>query len=142
MSEFIEIIPDDATFEWSPIQDEGSGRRWDSRFTLRKMPQAERRALARKHTSHKFIRGQRQEILDTQAFADEALDAVIVDWSDLYMRSNGVRQPWPCTTSNKQQLPETIKGDIARMCLGVSFDDAFDGAGTDPLAASTTTSNG
>lgn len=137
---FLEIVRDNATFRWSPAA------RSDTVFTLRKMTAEERRQLKKKYTSFRNWRGTREEVLDGEALTADALDAVIVDWTGVYLTEDTdggpTRTPLDCTRENKLQMPEWVKSQVIQMCLGGDVSEVFGDAPADPPSPSPSISAG
>lgn len=113
MAQHIEIADDADVIQWQYRNPE-TNEAFDSVFTLRVVPSAKQRELRRLHTKHLFIRGSRQEDFDWAKFNDDCIDFAIVDWRDVKRRGADV----PCTRETKLQLPEMVKIEIIRLCLG------------------------
>ena len=134
---FIAIIPEDEVFDWSYTEPD-TGRVYDDTvLQLRQLPMKERRRLEKKHTTRKRIRGTMQSDLDAEAFSADILDHCIVGWSGVCLSKRGKdgrreRVEIPCTRENKLLLPEQMKIEIGRICIGRSGNDILD---TDANAA-------
>jgi hypothetical protein len=112
MSDYIEIIDDGDTFTWAVPGYQ------KARMTLRKVSNADRDRVQEQHTRVKFDRGVRRDVQDTAAIGKAWLDLAIVDWDGFLIRTNGQRVPLECTVETKSKLPEALKADVIRMCLG------------------------
>lgn len=113
MADFIQITDDGDVQTWQFKHPE-TGRAYDSTFRLRIVPSDLQRVLRRKYTKFEFVRGQRNEVLDWAAFMDDCLDHAIVGWSDV--KSKGI--DIPCERRFKLLLPEAVKQEIIRLCVG------------------------
>jgi len=103
---YIEIVTD--TFDWNP---EGT----KTTFKLRIVDDATEKKFRREsQPKAKWVRGRQVDNFDQHAFVNKCLDYAIVEWSGV--RHKGVE--FPCTTANKLFLPETVKTEIIRLCLG------------------------
>lgn len=118
---FISIVEDNEQFTWQ-FRDPDTGVVWDSKFTLRTVPETLQKKWRKEFTKPEFRRGQRHEIMDATAFADRCLDYAIVGWADIKhpTRTNpdGSKQDLPCTSEWKIRLPERVQAEIIRLCVG------------------------
>lgn len=127
MSDFIRITDDGDVQTWQFKHPE-TGKVFDSVFKLRIVPSDLQRVLRRKYTKFEFVRGQRVENLDWAAFMDDCLDHAIVGWS--HVKTNDVDVP--CERRFKLLLPEAVKQEIIRLCVGKEL-------GTESVSATTET---
>ncbi len=108
---FIEVQAPDTTFTHTP---EGT----QSTFELRIVPDDVEKEARKQATRKEWDKGQRTESFDVHAFLARILDYAIVDWTGIKVRdANGVSE-LPCTKANKLLLPEKVKSEINRLCLG------------------------
>lgn len=137
---FIQIVDPTDTFTWRPY-DERTAQHSDTVFTLRLVPDSVQDALRKKHTAPDTFKRGRRIVGEVAfgAFTDACLDYAIVDWTDLYaVRLNHLgevasRTLMPCTSDAKKALPEWVRAEIVRLCIGKEAgmstgDDALDEA--------------
>lgn len=111
--QFIEIADNDVVTPWQ-FKNPETGVTFASTFLLRVVPSDEQRRLRKRHTKYEFVRGARQENFDWAAFSDDCLDYAVVDWREVKQRG----QDLPCERFYKLLLPEAVKQEITRLCLG------------------------
>ena len=84
-------------------------------LTLRVPGEAQVDALRKRHRTTKFVHGARTEDFDAFAFAADVLDVSIVNWRGVCAQGG---EPLPCTRETKGLLPERVKAEVVRLCLG------------------------
>jgi hypothetical protein len=110
---FIEIVTPDQTFEHVITRD--AAGTVAAGLTLRVIDEERERAIRRANTGKaRFERGQRFEPFDAAGFIADVIDYAITAWTGV--RSQG--RDLPCTREFKLLLPEAIKTDVIRLCLG------------------------
>lgn len=110
---YIQILVDDVPFDWSYPDMPGTG------FKLRVVGDDEAKEIRRKHTTKKWKNGERVEITDWEAVGRDYIDASIVEWTNLKgRRADKTVIDLPCTRTYKIALPERVKGEIVRICVG------------------------
>jgi hypothetical protein len=122
---YVQIVDPNETFTWRPT-DERTGEELQTTFTLRIVPEEVQDRLRRQFTTpDTWKRGRRiPGDLQLGKFTDACLDYAIVDWSQLYaVKRNGdgeivERREVPCTSDAKRALPEWIRAEIVRLCVG------------------------
>lgn len=109
MSNFISIIDDNTPFDYT-----FPGT--DTTFKLRIVPESVQKSFTKRHTSKKPSRGGPIDIVDTQAVANDCLNYAIIGWKGVV--NPLTHQEIECTEHYKKLLPEMIKVDVVRMCVG------------------------
>ncbi len=117
-SQFVQIIVDDAPFPWQYTSPE-TGEKMATVFSLRVIPDKRNKQIRREHTKTKWKNGQKVEDIDWDAVASAQIDEAVVAWDTLKGRkSDGTVVDLPCTLEFKRRLPERLKGEIIRICIG------------------------
>ena len=148
MAQFIEIVEDGDVRDWQYTNPE-NGQKFDSVFQLRIAPDDVQKIWKRKYTTKEFNRGVRNEVVDWVKYNQDALDYCIVGWEGV--KREGV--DLPCEREWKLRLPEMVKAEIIRLCIGKELGEIAVGEGdgqaegtgeegpqaSDPLRPSATT---
>ena len=122
---FIEIVRPEETFEHVVLADDGKTPT-QTCLTLRIVDDSVEKEIRRKATGKPtFERGQRVENFDGHKFLAGVLDHAIVTWRGVRHRG----QELPCELTYKLLLPERVKTDIVRLCLGKEASEAREAAG-------------
>lgn len=112
------VVASDAPFQWQPTDQ--SGRKYDTKFNLRIIPEKVMDELRAKNTSQKMENGVMFKEVDAAGYADDQLDYAVEGWTDMvavkHVDGQWVREELPCTRDAKLRLPESVKVDIHRMC--------------------------
>lgn len=124
MGNLIEIVRPEETHKWKFV-DPSTKQQYDSEFELRVVGKELERSLRKKHTRVEFNRHGRNEVVDTGEFVDDVIDYAIVNWSGV--RHQG--RELPCTKEFKIMLPEIVRAEVIRLCLGKELGEIL--AGTD-----------
>lgn len=120
---FITILEDPkAIFPWQ-YTDPDTGITAATVFQLRLIPDETNKAFRKRHITVSWKNGQRREDLDGDGYGDDLIDYAIVDWTDLYAarkNKDGQTERFAvgCERRYKVGLPEKLKGEIIRLCLG------------------------
>jgi hypothetical protein len=71
-------------------------------YTVRQIPPAVNRELAKKHTERPINKrtGQREQVVDNIALLDDMVDYALVSWEGVLLKG----QPAPCSRENKLRL--------------------------------------
>lgn len=109
----IEIVDDDDVREYQ-FQHPDTKVLYNSWFTLSVVPPSEQRRLRKKHTTFENTRSGRVENFDWQGFTDDCLDFAIKAWRGVCTK--GVELL--CARENKLRLPEIVRAELARLCIG------------------------
>lgn len=123
----IEIVEDADVVSWQFI-DPSTKQVFDSKFKLRVVTSSLQRELRRKYTKHEFVRGTRQENFDWAKFNDDCIDFAVVEWTEVKRKGVDI----PCTRENKLLLPEMVKAEIIRLCLGKELGEIVAGEDEQP----------
>lgn len=110
---FIELVEEEDVVPWQ-YKDTLTGQVFDSIFKLRVVPNSLKRAWEKDHTDVTFNRRGRQEDFNWGPWVDRCLDYAIVSWEGIMSKG----QPLPCTSENKLKLPEVVRAEIVRLCVG------------------------
>ena len=114
MSGYVEIVDAGETFPFTPAP--------NTTFQLRVVPDDVEKKIRAKATKRDWDKGQRVMDFDTHQFAAQILDFSIVGWEGVkkVRLVNGERtsEDLACTPANKLLLPEALKAEITRLCLG------------------------
>lgn len=110
---YIEIVQAEDTFAHTvPLAD---GTLSKTVLTLRIVDDATEKKLRKAATGKaQWDRGQRFEPFDAHKFINSVIDYAIVGWDGV--RAKGA--DLPCTPEIKLLLPERVKTDVIRLCLG------------------------
>lgn len=125
---FITIIenPRD-TLPWRYI-DPDTGQKFDTEFELRLIPDDTNTIFRKRHTRTEWKNGQRREEVNGDGYGDDLIDYAIVGWQGMYaVNREGQRSEIPCERKYKVMLPEKIKAEVIRLCLGKELGQAISG---------------
>lgn len=119
---FITVVETDDAFPWQPTDDE-TGKKYDSVFSLRIIPDEVDKEIRKRHTRQTFQKKTRSMVdkLDDANYISDLIDYAIVGWSGLKAATTGA--DLPCTAEMKARLPEKFKADILRLCSGKEAGD-------------------
>ena len=137
---FIQIIDDpQASFTFRP-KDPDSGQVSETEFTLRLVPDEVQKSLRKQTESVEWRRGQRVVTNDDARWADLCVSYAITGWKHLYSVTvrdgkTVARTLVPCEDKYKALLPEHVRIEIVRLCVGKEAGNRLE----DPDAPSTTT---
>lgn len=125
MSRFIEIADPNEVIDYRYV-DPSTKQETGTIFQLQVLTIDERSAIERKHTKPEWVRGQRVMNFDADAYVSDCLDKAIKGWNDpvsgeCTVRSKG--RPVPCTTKAKSMLPESVRAELVRLCVGRELAD-------------------
>ena len=126
MAQFIEVVEDGEVRDWQYTNPE-TGQQFDSVFHLRVAPDEIQKVWRKKYTTREFNRGQRVENVDWVKYNQDALDYCIVGWEGVRAKGTDL----PCEREWKLRLPEMIKAEIIRLCVGKELGQV----GVDAVAA-------
>jgi hypothetical protein len=128
---FINIVEEDDVFDWQ-YSDPENGEKFATVFQLRTVPEDTQKAIRKRYTKRGMRRGQPTEEMDNGRIAESLIDYAVVDWRDLMGRSpdpdnpgRTVETPVDCTTYSKGRLPEPIKIEVIRLCVGRELGNAL-----------------
>jgi hypothetical protein len=136
----IDVVEADEIIPWQ-AQDPDTKELYESRFQLRQLPKALREKYRKTCTRQEFTRRGREEVFDSSRYVDLCLDYAIVGWSGVNARIKDAvtgemqRFPLECTQENKPKLPEFIKAEIVRMCVGQELGSILAGETEDEAEA-------
>jgi hypothetical protein len=149
-NQFIEIVENNDIVGWQYVNPD-TKQQYDSQFNLRVADKDVQKKWKKKYTRVEMSRSGRQEIVDWAGYNEDALDFCIVGWTGV--RRKGV--DLPCEREWKLLLPEMVKAEIIRLCIGKELGQAQadeqqsesggDGEGprvSDPLPSSAPISHG
>lgn len=125
---FITIIenPRD-TFRWH-YSDPDTGQRFDTEFELRLIPDDTNTVFRKRHTRTEWKNGQRREEVNGDGYGDDLIDYAIVGWQGMYaVNREGQKSEIPCERRYKVMLPEKLKAEVIRLCLGKELGQALGG---------------
>lgn len=114
-SNFITIVEPEETVPWR-WKNPDTGVVADTIFHLRLVPDDLQKVWKEQVTTRKWEHNRRTEDINWDPFTDECLDYAIVKWEGV--RHPRTQQDLPCTREYKLLLPERIKAEIARLCVG------------------------
>ncbi len=119
---FITIVETDDAFPWQPT-DEESGKKYDSVFSLRIVPDEVDRDIRKRHTHPTWQKKTRSMVdkLDDASYIADIIDYAIVGWSNI--KAAGTGADLPCTAAMKTRLPERWKSEVLRLCSGKEAGD-------------------
>jgi hypothetical protein len=110
---FIEIADDSDIIPWQ-FTDPDTKIKAASVFQLRTVPNEIKKQLEFDYTKVEFTRRGKQETFDWQGYVAECLDYCIVGWKGIKRQGEDL----PCELEWKTKLPELVKADIIRLCVG------------------------
>lgn len=110
---FIELVEDEDVLPWR-FTDPTTKITYASEFQLRVVPNSLKRLWEKEHTDTSYTRRGKQEDFNWGPWVDQCLDYAIVGWDGVRRRG----QELPCTPENKLKLPEIIRAEIVRLCVG------------------------
>ena len=87
----------------------------DAVLTLRVPGDPQVDVFRKRNRSTKWVNGQHVEEFDAFAFAADIVDASIVCWVGVVAQGG---QALPCERATKLMLPEKVKAEVVRLCLG------------------------
>lgn len=119
---FITIVETDEAFAWQPT-DEDSGKKYDSVFSLRIVPDEVDKDIRKRHTKQVWQKKTRSMVdkLDEPSYIADLIDYAIVGWSGMKAASTGAELP--CSTEMKTRIPEKFKAEVLRLCSGKEAGD-------------------
>lgn len=119
---FITIVETDEAFAWQPT-DEESGKKYDSVFSLRIIPDDVDKDIRKRHTKQVWQKKTRSMVdkLDEPSYIADLIDYAIVGWSGMKAASTGA--DLPCSTDMKGRIPEKFKAEVLRLCSGKEAGD-------------------
>lgn len=126
---FITILAPEAKkpIPWQ-YTDPDTGKTADTVFYLRQIPDETNKVFRKRHTTNEWKNGVQRTTTDGDAYGDDLIDFAIVDWDGLYaLDADGERVKVPCDRKYKVNLPEKVKGEIIRLCLGKELAQAVSG---------------
>jgi hypothetical protein len=88
--------------------------KYDSVFDIRVVPNDTQKRYRQEATTYEQTRRGREERFDWQGFVEKCLDYCIVNWTGV--RHEG--KELPCESVYKNMLPEIVKSEIVRLCVG------------------------
>lgn len=109
----IEIVDEGDVHPWH-YRDPQTKRRYNSVFNLRVIPKEVENRLRKKHNRFEFVRGARVDDFQSADFVADVIDYAVQGWSGVTTNGREI----PCTKETKVRLPEPIKAEIVRLCLG------------------------
>lgn len=112
-AQFIEIASEDDLIPWQFVHPD-TKERWDSVLHIRIVPNDLQRRLKDRFTKPDFRRGQKYEDFNWPLFMDECLDYAIVRWEGVKRKGEDL----PCEREWKLRLPELVKAELIRLCIG------------------------
>jgi hypothetical protein len=117
---YITILDERATFDWSPRDPDNPSSAYGTVFTLQQVPDDIQENLRKPFTKTEWRRGQRIIDVDQNGYIDACLKYAIVGWTGMYKvdPKTRTRAEIPCTDAYKLLLPEWVKAEIIRMCIG------------------------
>lgn len=110
-------VAEDPTFEFR-FTDPDTRKQAESVFVLREVPDDVESVIRQRHTTHEYHRGRKQEDLDAEKYSADILDYAIVEWREVRGIKGGQPFALECNAANKVRLPEKVKSEIIRVCLG------------------------
>jgi hypothetical protein len=114
MGDYVEIVDAGETFDYTPAP--------NTTFKLRIVPDDVEKRLRKAATSHEWDKGQRVQSFDGHKFAGEILAYAIISWSGVrkvrIVDGERKHEDLERTKENILLLPESLKSDITRLCLG------------------------
>lgn len=113
MSRFIEIVDDSEEFEFVFV-DPATKQPTDAAMMLRVLSPDQKDEFERAATKYEFIKGSRHSVFDAAVYVGLCLDAAIRSWRGIVRKG----EPVDCTRDNKLRLPEPVKQEVMRLCVG------------------------
>lgn len=134
---FIQILDDSQpTFPWK-YTDPDTNDTAETVFYLRQMPEDMEKQIRARHTKDRWKRGVRTEDFDTRAYGIDCLNYCIVSWEKLFViktdRTGNVvsRKEAERDLALIKALPEKLKAEIIRVCVGKEVGGEFSDEDTD-----------
>jgi hypothetical protein len=113
MGQMIEIVQPDDVRDYQFV-DPDTKVKYDSVFQIRVVPNDEQKKMRKRATTFENTRRGREERFDWQSFVEECLDYAITGWKKVQMKG----QDLPCERQYKSMLPEIVRAEIVRLCVG------------------------
>jgi hypothetical protein len=131
---FIQIVEPADVFPFTPVHPD-TNEPLGSTLYCRVVDDDTQEGFRRKRTTIDWRRGQRQELLDNAAFVEDCLDYAITGWTGVYKTRIGAdgktldRVEIPCERRWKALLPEFVKVEVVRRCVGKEVGLRAEGGG-------------
>lgn len=134
---FLQIVKANRPEPWQ-YTDPQSGVTFDTVFHLQVLSDDDIAEIDKANTSREKINGMYQEKIDWEQVQRDRLCKAITGWDHLQIKG----EDQPCTDELKLLLPEPIKLEILRLCIGKQLGGVVAKQAEDPQKGSGATSNG